>query len=268
MTLTVVMVTLLLSLTQGLVGNFNRTKGNMVRQADASFALDQLILDLEGISIPNAAGAEALRMTPETVGNAETVWLTFLSTAIDRDNSTTNPNIRHEGASRAISYRMALQNTLDEGADHPDYALYRSIASAKHTFENALNTLDLQEDYWEALPAAPEPTPAPPTTVANFLAGNVVGLSIRFLGTPGDSQAWTQPDQFIRIGSDGFFVSDDETFSDNEKVEGGFRRAEVAITTLSPEGSAKLRTGGLSFEDAVRQFGRTSVRQTADLNLD
>jgi len=255
--LTMMMVVLLLSLTQGLLGSFTSARDRMLRQGDISFALDQMVQDLEGLVVPNATDSEGLRMTSETVGNADGVWLTFLSTATDLDNSTTNDNISHQGATRAISYRLAHQNPIDGSDDQPAYAIYRSIASAKHTFENALNVDDLQGDYWSSLPATPDPTPRDPTDIGSFLSGNVVEFTVRFLRA--DNDTWTQPDDNVRIASDGVYVGSDQ-------VEGGFTRAEVSVTVLSEEGATRLESG-LDPAEVKKRYGKTSVRQTRELNM-
>ncbi len=246
------LIGILLSVTSNVMSSYKRAEGEFIRQGDVAFALDQIVQDLEGIVTPNVIGAEGLRSTPEEVGPEEAAshWLTFLSTATDSDNSSP---VTFSGATRAISYRLAYQNPIDGGSSDASYAIYRSIATAQHTFDNAIDKADLQAEYWTSLAAVPAPSPLPPTDLDNFLAGNVVRFDVRFLR--GDTNEWTSSDENIRLGRDGATVN-------GVLVEGGFKRAEVAITVLTPAGMERLRSG-LSLGEAITKFGHTSVRQTA-----
>jgi len=267
--ITMLMVALLLSLTQGVIGSFSTARDRMIRQGDISFALDQLVQDLEGLVVPTSEGSQGLRWTPEDIEGAQAGWLTFLSTATDPDNSTEDDAISHQGATRAISYRLAYQNPFDAEAEgNEEFALYRSIASAKHTFENAFEDVDdLQEDYWTNPAAEPEPAPraANPPDPATYLSGNVVRFAVRFLRA--DDETWTEPDQEIKIGQNQGDAENTESgaFVDGEQVPGGFLRAEVSVTVLSREGAGRL--DGMGLEDAMTRYGKTSVRQTARLNM-
>ena len=250
-TVSMLLVCLLLMATRAISANYTHTQANITRQGDAAFALDQLIQDLEGYVVPNFAQGEALKVTPETVGAAtNAIWLTLLSTATDADTSTP---VDFTGATRAISYRMAFQNTIatnSPGTD-PSFALYRSISSAKSTFTNVTsNTTNMQVQYW---PTAPTAT----TDIGNFLAENVVGLSVRFLYLDSSgAEKWTSPGDQIRIGRDGSTVN-------GITIPASFLRAEATITVLSPEGAQRVKDGVLSLKEAVARYGKTSVRQTA-----
>jgi hypothetical protein len=112
----------------------------------------------------------------------------------------------------------------------------------------------MQSQYWGSISASPSPAPTAPTAIGNFLAENVVAFSARFLRA--DNGLWTSPKDEIRIGRDGATVNGSE-------VPGGFRRAEVTVTVLSPEGAQRVKDGGLTLSEAIARYGRTSVRQTA-----
>jgi type II secretory pathway pseudopilin PulG len=255
-TLTILLGGLLLAASQGVISGFTRTQANIVRQGDLSFALDQIVLDMEGLVIPNAPGAEGLRITFENVGDAKDVpWLTFLTTAMDPDNSS----VPVGGATRAVSYRLARQRTIDGDTTSPEaYGLYRSIASSAHTFENALNTTDLQANYWASIPSSPSPAPASPTAVGNLLSENIVGISVLFQYKDNAGNfVWTLPDDKISIRRDGAFINDSTT-----PVEGGFLRAQISVTAISPEGAKRLQ-GGMAFDEVLLRYGTTVVRQTA-----
>ncbi len=247
------LVAVLLNATSSVLSVYRTIGGSIIRNGDISFALDQVILDLESLVVPSSLGAEALRVTPDTVGGLDSQWLTFLTSATDKDNSGT---VLFTGATRAVSYRMAFQNPVDGGSENPVFALYRSISSARHAFQNALGQQDLQTGYWTQLSASPAPTPRHPTHTDSFLAGNVVGFNIRFLRS--DNGNWTQPADTITIARDGVKVND-------VQIPGGFERAEVSITALTPEGSQRVANGEFALSDAVSRHRRTSIRQTAFL---
>jgi len=250
-TVSMLLVGLLLVATRGISTNYTRTQASITRQGDAAFALDQLVQDLEGYVVPNFAQGEALKVTPETVGDTtNAVWLTLLSTATDTDNSSANPTNNFTGATRAISYRLARQNTIDASSSDAKqpYAIYRSISSAKNTFANVTsNTTNMQVQYWPTAPTTP-------TAIGNFLAENVVGFSVRFLRA--DNGQWTASADDIRIGRDGSTVN-------GIGVTRGFKCAEVTVTVLSPEGAQRVKDGVLSLKEAIARYGQTSVRQTA-----
>lgn len=250
-TVSVLLVGLLLMATQGVSTNYTRTQANLTRQGDIAFALDQIVQDIEGYVVPKFSRGEALRITPETVGETtNAAWFTVLSTATDKDNSDTD----FTGATRAISYRLARQNTIDGSSTAPAYAIYRSIASAQHTFSNVSSTItNMQTQYWGAIPSSPAPTPPAPTAIGNFLSENVVGFTVRFLKNDG---TWTLPGDEVRIGRDGSTVN-------GNTIPGGFKRAEVSMTVISAEGAQRLNDGAFSFDDVVTRYGQTSVRQTA-----
>ena len=262
--ISMILVVMLLTSMRGISANYTRTQSQVIRQGDSSLAVDQIVQDLEGIVIPNYARGEGLRITPEASQIGQTtnaVWLTLLTAATDSDtsdpsSSTNGMDANFTGATRAVSYRLALQNSIDgTGADPKSYALYRSIASARHTFENiGTNTTNLQTQYWGSLAASPAPSPLPPTHPDSFLAENIVAFQVRFLRA--DNGQWTSAGQDIRIGRDGVTV-------DGQEVAGGFTRAEVGVTVLTPEGAQRVRDGVLTLQKAIDQYGRTAVRQTS-----
>lgn len=252
-TLSMLLVGLLLVATHGLSSNYTRTQENITRQGDSAFALDQLIQDLEGYVVPNFPKGEALKITPERVGDAtNSIWLTLLSTATDADNSNISGTNNFTGATRAISYRLARQDTIDGGPSDSKqpYAMYRAITPAKYTFTNVTsNTTNMQTQFWTSV------TPAP-TDIANFVAENVVAFSVRFLYTDNGVEKWTSPADEIRIGRDGSTLN-------GTVIQGGFKRAEASVTILSTEGAQRVKDGILSLPEATRRYGRVAVRQTA-----
>ncbi|MEI6033895.1 MAG: hypothetical protein WCS65_06390 [Verrucomicrobiae bacterium] len=259
-TISMFLVGLLLMAVQGISTSYTRTQANITRQGDAAFALDQVVQDLEGYVVPNFAAGEAIRATPETVGETtNAIWLTLLSTAVDADNSNVNGTNNFSGATRAISYRLAYQNTISTnspGTD-PTFAIYRSISSAKHTFANVSSaTTNMQSQYWGSIAASPSPAPPAPTAIGNFLAENVVGFSVRFLYLDSSgAEKWTSSSDVVRIGRDGATIN-------GAAIAGGLKRAEVSLTILSPEGAQRLKAG-LPLSEAISRYGKTSVRQTA-----
>ena len=265
------LVGLLLSAANAISTNYSRTQAAITRQGDSSIALDQIVQDLEGVVIPNFPGAEGLRIEKITSVPQVTdaIWLAMVSTATDRDNSFGNPNPvsgtgsapSFTGARRAISYRVVFQNPINPARDSGKiYALYRSVASARHTFNHlGPDKPNILDQYWKNIPPSPNPTPPPAEDPAAFLAGNVVNFQVRFeyLDSSGKS-AWTKPGDAIRISRDGTYVN-------NQPIAGGFRRAEVSVTTLSPEGAQRVQDGALTLEEALARYGTTTTRQTSRL---
>lgn len=255
--LTLLLGVMLLSVAQGVISGYSRTQGSIVRQGDLSFVLDQIVLDLEGIVVPNAPGAEGLRITftnlPGTTNQVP--WLTLLSTAVDADNSQP---VAVGGATRAISYRLAKQRAIEGDTNFPEsYGIFRSIASSAHTFRHALSQTNLQSGYWNNPPPQPAPTPRPPLAPGNLLSENVVNFSVLFQYRDNSGNTrWTLPTDTISIRRDGTFIN-------NNPVPGGFLRAQVSVTALSPEGFKRLQDGVVTFEQAVELFSATTVRQTS-----
>jgi len=255
------LVVTLLTAAQGITTNYSRAQGAITRMGDSSMAIDQIVQDLEGMVVPNFAGGEGLRIEPDG-DNPHAVWLTMLSTATDRDNSFSSNSTNapdFTGAKRAVSYRIANQNPIDPAkSENKAYALYRSIASARHTFQNVTSGMtNLQSQYWSSLPGNPSPAPPAPTHEDAFFAENVVGLQVRFeyLDASGNP-VWTAPGDRIRVGRDGTTVND-------QPIDGSFRRAEVRITTLSPEGAKRVSDGVFPLDEAIQRFGKESVRETS-----
>lgn len=246
----VILVGVLLSITQAVLTSYDRVQGSVTRGGDAALAIDQMILDLEGMIVPDAPGTEALRVTPESVAGTDNAgsWLTFLTTTTDEDPTD------HTGATRAVSYRLDFQNVIDGSDENPAFALYRSIASAKHTFEHAVGDADHQANYWVNLDDGVTPAPGEPTAIGNYLSGNIVGLQVRFLRA--DNGTWTSPGDTVRVASDGITVN-------GAAIDGGFTRVEVALTALTSTGAERLANDLIDYDTAVNQHGTTVVRQTA-----
>lgn len=253
--ISMLLVVLLLMAAQGITGNYTATRNRILRGGDAALALDQMVQDIEGMVVPNFPSGEGLMVSGDSPppGDAtNAVWLSLLSSATDADTS----EVPFPGAARAVSYRIAHQNPMDNTESVPAvYALYRSISSAAHAFRNiGTNTTNLQAQYWNSIPPSPSPAPRAPTDRENFLAENVVDFQVRFQRA--DDLQWTRPGQEVRIGRDGSTV-------DGVPVEGGFRRVEVSVTVLSPEGAKRLEQGVVTLKEAIERYGKTSVRQTA-----
>ena len=250
------LVVTLLTAAQGITTNYSRTQSAVTRMGDASMAIDQMIQDLEGVVVPNFAQGEGLHVRPDpSLTNSS--WLTLLTTATDTDNSFDTNNPRFTGAKRAVSYRVALQNPIDSAkSTDQTYALYRSIASALHTFKNVKpGVTNLQAQYWNSIEASPDPAPLATTDADAFFAENIVGFRVRFEYLDGTNSVWTSPQDEVRIGRDGV------TFN-SQAVPGGFRRAQVTVTSISPEGAKRLQ-GGMSLEEVLERFGRSTVRETS-----
>lgn len=240
---------LLLTVVQGISSSYSRIKGNVVREGDISFALDQLTQDVEGLVLPNTTGAEALRINTDTgiPTLPEARWLTLLATITDSD--TVDPAF--EGATRAVSYRLAFQNTISQTpAREPTYGIYRAVASSRDTFDNALDVANLQQDFWSGFSPSP-------TDEVHLLAENIVGFQLRFQYFDADgNEQWTAPGDEIRITRGASSVN-------GTTIPGTFQRVEISVTALSPDGAKRLQNGDLTLDEAITRHGKTSVRQAA-----
>lgn len=279
MAISLILLAVLFNATLTVMSGYERTGSSVLRQGDISLALDQVVQDLEGMVIPNIPNAEALRSTPDPIaaldgqgGDGPAVppphWLALLSTVTDSDNSLLpgdgeDAESPFGGATRAVSYRVDYKNPVDGSPDrNPVYSLYRSVASARHTFANAVGLTDLQNSYWSNVPENGEEV-SRTTDLNNFLAGNVVRFHVRFQYRDPASQGsaeprflWTEPSQNIRIGRNGATIN-------GVPVAGGFVRAEVLLTVITEEGMNRLADGVMDLNEVIERYGRTSVRQTA-----
>ena len=247
-TVSIMLIGLMLGVTQGLLGSYQDIRNRIIKQGDASLAIDQIILDLEGMVVPNAPNTEALKSTPETVNGTPTTWLTFLTTATDEDPTD------HTGATRGVSYRLAHQNAIDGSDTSPSYILMRSLSSAKQAFEHLMGNQDHQNNYWDDLPETPEPAPKDPIAPGCFLAGNLVEFEIRFQKSLDDT--WTLPTDEVRISNSGIFVN-------GTRLDDGFHAVEVTMTTISPSDAELLSNGAIDRQTAIRRSGQSVIRQTA-----
>lgn len=248
-TVSVLLLGILLSVTQSMLDTYQDVRNRVVKQGDASIAIDQLILDLEGLVIPNAPNTEALKSSPELINEqAPSTWLTFLTTATDDDPTD------HTGATRGVSYRLTHQNAIDGTDERPVYILMRSLSSAKQAFEHLMDNTNHQTTYWNNLPESPAPPPREPTEPGAFLAANVIEFKVSFqFASSGD---WTLPSDTVRIGNDGIFVN-------GQRIDGGFEAVEVTLTTISTDDADLLKVGAIDHSTAKRRSGQSVVRQTA-----
>jgi prepilin-type N-terminal cleavage/methylation domain-containing protein len=257
--ISLIIITALLGITQTILQNFQSIRAGAQMEGDAVVALDMMVNDLEALVVSPAPNSQSLMVSDDSssLSGATGVWLTFVTAAIDTDPE-------FQGAARAVSYRLALQDPLGSGGD-ARYALYRAVATARDTFDNALGVEDQQADYWSGGGAD---TPNP-TDVANYLVGDIVRFEIRFSyreaedsTQPADPSTnptvtkWTTSDQAVEIGADGVSV-------DGSIKPGGFQSVEIALTSLDAQGARILQVGGITLDNAIERFGRSYVRYPA-----
>jgi len=257
-TISLVIITALLGVTQMVLSNFRDIRGGSLREADAGVALDMMVRDLESLVVSSAPDGQNLMVTAESVEEGRSVWLTFLGAPVDDDPA-------FPGAMRAISYRLDFKNTLTGASDsNSTYALYRVNADAETTFVEAVGVSNLQDDFWSSRNT---------TDVVDYLVGNVVGFEIRFQRA--DNQEWTtEADLPIDITANGarINVTDPADPDSGTKVPGGFTGAEVTLTALDPQGAklvasnaVDLYDSGGDFNTEVLRFKRTYVQKTVVL---
>ncbi len=240
----VILIGIVLTISGRALTNSRQLTNAAVREADAQFAMEIIIADLEALVQGARQDGEVLAVTPEVVDGAKSTWLLLLTTAIDRDTGN------YQDVARAVSYRLAYQNTIDGGSTDPAYALYRAVASAADSFESATGVNDLKVDFWDN-PAA---NPPEPTGIASFMVGNVVAFEVRLLRA--DTGQWTTADDIVKLRTS-------EAKVQTVPVRGGLLAAEARLTVLSPQGAKLLQIGALTLADAIQRHGTTYSRQTA-----
>ncbi len=255
-TISVVLISIVIALSGNVLTNSREIMNRTVREADAHFALEVVIADLEALVLGGRTGGEVLSITPEQVAGVDSTWMLLLTNPIDQDSGV------YQRAPRSVSYRMAHQNTID-GSLTPEatHALYRAVANAAQTFEHATGVDNLKADFWESSDVTP--APPQPTEVTHFLVGNVVGFEVRFLRA--DTKEWTRQDDTISIRTGETVVQSGTGGTPPVEVRGGLLAAEARITVLSPQGAKLLQINAMPLEDLVRQHGRTYSRQTGNL---
>ena len=252
MAISMMIVGLLLVVSGHMLGDYDLIQGRARMEADADFAIDMIASDLMTLSIPNKG--EGLRAVPETVPAATTnavtnnaQWLVFLGGTFDKDTN-------HPRSVRAVSYRMACQNPVDGSSGSQVYGLYRTLADATDTFSNVIGSTDLRTNSFCAGTNSTQPK--------NFLIGNVVAFSTRFLiaGTTN----WTDPtSQTNTIDRDSANIIVGTT----NAVPGGFTRAEVTVTVLTPKGAKLLSDGAIKMSNATSPSNRYSHSYSRQVSI-
>ncbi|MEI6035469.1 MAG: prepilin-type N-terminal cleavage/methylation domain-containing protein [Verrucomicrobiae bacterium] len=242
MTISMMIVGMLLTVAGEMLGDYDMIQGRTRMEGDADFALDLIASDLAALSIPNRG--EGLRGTNATVNEATNAqWLTLLAGTFDKDTN-------YPRAMRAVSYKMACQNPVDGSASSAIYGLYRTLAEPGDTFSNAVGKTNLVAGYWDATNS---------TEPKNFLVGNVVAFNTRFLCS--GTTNWTDPMSTVTIDRD--FAK-----TNGIEVPGGFSRAEVTVTVLTPKGAKLLSDGAIKMTNATsgtNHYSRSYSRQVSIL---
>jgi len=240
----IILVTLLVVVAQYVLQSYQRTTQDTAAERDANFALDVIIPDLEALVIPPNRSGEALRSTTETVEDRQMNWLTFLTSTTDRDPD------KHVGLPRAVSYRTAYQDPISSGGPNRTFALYRAVADAKETFNNALAVNNLQADYWASRPT---------TALGDYLVGNVFEFKISFLPIGGAGwQTLTTSSHILSITSAG---ASTQSGSGLPAFPKGVSAMDVMITVLTPQGADMLKRNVITPERARTEFSRTFTRR-------
>ena len=240
MAISIMIVGLLLAVSSQMLGDYDLIQGRSRMEADADFAIDMIASDLMTLSIPNKG--EGLRALPEKVKDATNAqWLVFLGGTFDKD-------ITSSRSVRAVSYRLACQNPVDGSSGSQVYGLYRTLADATNTFGSVIGSADLTTNSFCADTSSTQPK--------NFLIGNVVAFNTRFLiaGTTN----WTDPISQTNTIDRNFAMTN------GVSVPGGFTRAEVTVTVLTPKG-AKLLADGAAFTNVVAKYSCGYSRQVSIL---
>lgn len=252
------LLVVVLSLTNAVLGSYEMTQGRVRQEADAAFLLDALVADLEAVAADGGDDADRLKLSPETasVGSIpDAQKLVFLTRSLDADEKdASGTKMKYPGARKLVTYRLDHKNPVNlSTSGDMSYILFRDVVPAADTFSKAVGKMDIAS----VVPAADS------VKDDDFLAENVVGFSVRFeyLDSAGKI-AWTKPADQIRISGYGFWADPGGVFSEANRKSGMPLRAEVSITILSPKGAQLLRNGR-PLDEVKKTHARTYTRQTA-----
>lgn len=239
--ITAILVILLLGISQNILESHRRTISDATLERDAQFALDRLAEDLGTLTRPRLRGAESLHAVVESVAGAVSLHLVMVTNATDSDPDGV------AASPRAISYRVAYQDPVAEGGGWPAFAMYRSVATATETFQEAVGASNLMGDFWQSRPS---------TQLRDYLIGNVVDFRLRYLDTEtSDWVALDNPGDVLRLAGR-------DRVSTSGLGDGGETSAlELSITTLSREGGIRLRDGAVTVAEAIDRYGKTHTRR-------
>jgi len=245
MTITIVLVGLM-SLAISSVGTtFNRSTGHLEATSEARTALSLLRSDLES-AVFRASEGEWLKATPEVVQRdaawtaTRAYWLTFFAPSEDRDAG--------DGDLCALSYRLVWQDPIASPtatATVPTFALYRAIAPARESWEDALGKPDVQTDFWSVRSGGDG------RGTAELLALHVVDLSLALQRRPPASTVTERValTDGLRVGDGEIQTAAGLVLFPWEQLES----LELTLTVLSPEGARLV--GAMPMDDLVRSHG-------------
>ena len=222
-----VIVTIILSVTSGMLTSWNLSSGRLATNFESRIALDFLAKDLEGalfgedtqVWLKAKTDSEYL---PWAAPAAEGIWLSFFTSAQDRDRGI-------DGDITVVNYRLLHKNPVNpSNTDRETYGLYRTVIDSDDTFNNYLGQLGSMEFPRDFL----DPDVSDAVTQA-FLASNILTFHVTFwIRDPSDPSGFSDLDistglEFPHKDSSGNIIASHPEFAD------------ISITVLNDEG-AKL----------------------------
>lgn len=215
----------------------------------ASAAIDLLAADLDSLAVTSGSHT-VLQADKGAVGSAlPDVARLMMLTLPGSDNGA--PSDR--GQVRAVSYRLLFQDPITPGGSRPVYGIYRTMIAPQQTFDAFIGVEDLGDAF-----------DAVPTTLDDYLVGNVVDFQVR-LYAAGSSSALNST---TANGSDALpiRINGPSVLINNAPHTGATPEwLEITLVILQDRDNAvaRIRDGTLSLDDAIRQYGVRLSRKVA-----
>ena len=261
-TLMAVLVGMVLYISSGVLRSWNDASDRLHAHAEARFALDTMVSDLESAVFRTDGGTWMIAEKEAVPGIGEGVWLRLFAPVTDRDRGTVEVPI--SGDLNAIGYFLRYANPIN--SDNPDgrvAGIYRVVVDGERTLRDIQGNLDgmTKEDFLQE--GEFEGADSDARAASSFLAGNVVSFKIRFFVRSDDS---AQGDSAIRP-----LDGDRIEFSRRSGIPGP-SYADISLVVIRDEGARILRaidSGELSStdrSDVIGQFGTLFSRRVTFLN--
>ena len=257
-----ILVGMVLYLSIGVLGSWTNASDRLQAHAEARFALDTLVRDLQSAVFRDEGGVWLIAEEETVEGISDAVWLRFFTPAVDRDRGT--PAAPVSGDLNAVGYFLRYENPINPGNPNGRVAaLYRVVADGEKTFREIQGNLEnmAKDDFLS--PGDPEGGGSGAPVASAYLAGNVVSMKTRFYAR---SRTGDEEEPKLRP-------------IDGERIE--FSRyggnpvpayADISLTVIREAGArvldaiAKGEISGHDREDVIREFGTEFSRRVTFFN--
>ncbi len=233
----------LLSVLSGSIGVSRKANDALLGANAAAAALEFISTDLESLAVTAQTNFEYIHLANETVENANDVAKFIILTSSANDTSTSAAD---SGQVRAVLYRLGYQDVVSANGTNKIYGIYRTVeTNATTVFTDYLGKDDLSTTTLFSATTPP---------ISDFLAGNIVGFSVRFYPKESLTALNTNTTETLRISGSGVKIGTSPTAP--------AAAAEVSLTYLEGTGAKLLQTGAISdMEEVKKRYGYTLSRK-------